>query len=83
MFVYNAARDYARVTSGGAESVAQMTDAANSAAEDLLNTAQNPEQFEAALSAMQIDMQNVTSTLADQIQAIRGKTSAKTGGRAV
>jgi len=79
VFVYTAARDYARVTSGGSESVAQMTDAANSAADALLNSAMTPEAFESALGAMQRDMDNATGTLKDQIQVVRGDVGRKPG----
>jgi hypothetical protein len=77
VFVYTAARDYARVTSGGAESVAQMTDAANEAAESLLNSAMTPDAFSAALEAMQIDMDNAMGTLGDQIATVRGQAGRR------
>lgn len=79
VFVYTAARDYARVTSGGAESVAQMTDAATEAADVLLNSAQTPEAFAASLKAMQADMDNVTSTIRDQIVNLKTDVGAKPG----
>ena len=71
VFVYDAARDYARTTSGGAESVAQMTDTANAAADRLLNAAQTPAAFEAALQAMARGMDTATNAQEAQI----GKTS--------
>jgi hypothetical protein len=95
VFVYTAARDYARVTTGGAESVAQMTDTANEAADHLLNTAQTPAAFNAALEAMAVDMANATSTLKDQLDLVRGgiagaarstpqvQTPAPTGGATI
>jgi hypothetical protein len=71
VFVYDAARDYARTTAGAAESVGQMTDTANAQADRLLNAAQTPEAFEAALNAMARGMETATNALEQQI----GRTS--------
>ena len=79
VFAYNAARDYARVSAGGAESVAQMTDAAAAAADALLNTAMNPEQLAEVVAAMKADMQNTTSTLEQQLAETKARIRQKPG----
>lgn len=79
VFVYTAARDYARVTTGGSESVAQMTDAATEAADALLNTAQTPEAFMATLSAMKADMDNVKSSYRAQMEQLMGSVGNTPG----
>jgi hypothetical protein len=62
VFVFNTARDYAKATSGSAGSIQQMTDAQIKASEMLLNSAQNKQQFLAALGSMKQDMANVLTT---------------------
>jgi hypothetical protein len=69
VFVFTAARDYAKVTSGGALSIAELSVAAAQKADELLNSAQSPEQFKAAAGAMRQDMANVMDT---QRQGIGG-----------
>lgn len=59
VYVYTAAREYAKVTSGGALSTAGLTDSAAKEAEKLLSVSQSPEAFAAAVDAMKQDMQNV------------------------
>lgn len=66
-YIYTAAREYAKVTSGSAQSVAGLSDSAAKEAEKLLNAAQTPEAFAAAAGAMQNDMQNVTKNQLKQI----------------
>ena len=58
VFVFNAARDYAKATSGSAGSVQQMTDAQIKASELLFSLRQSPEAFKAAAESMRADMQN-------------------------
>lgn len=66
-YIYTAAREYAKVTSGASQSVAGLSDTAAKEAEKLLNAAQTPEAFAAAAGAMQNDMQNVTKNQIKQI----------------
>jgi hypothetical protein len=70
VFVYTAARDYAKVTSGGALSIAELSVAAAQKADILLNSAQSPGQFKAAANAMRRDMGNVMDTQRDQIGGV-------------
>lgn len=58
-YIYTAAREYAKVTSGGAASAQGLTDSAAREAEKLLSSAQAPESFAAAVQAMKGDMGNV------------------------
>lgn len=58
-YVYTAAREYAKVTSGGAASSQGLTDSAAREATKLLNAAQAPETFAAVVQAMKNDMANV------------------------
>ena len=80
VFIYSAARDYAKVTSGGSESVAALTDAANQKADELLNAAQTPESFQAALTAMQQDMDNAVQTLVAERDLTQQKIRQTPGG---
>ncbi len=66
-YIYTAAREYAKVVSGNAGSVAALTDTASKKADSLLSAAQTPEAFAAAVEAMQADMRNVTKNQASQI----------------
>lgn len=59
VYIYTAAREYAKVTSGGAASSQGLTDSAAKEAEKLLNAAQAPETLAAAIEAMQGDMSNI------------------------
>jgi hypothetical protein len=83
-YIYTAAREYAKVTSGSAASVQGLTDSATKAADQLLNAAQTPEAFNAAIGAMQKDMQNVTKNQLKQIESVSGtvaKFLAKANGQ--
>lgn len=84
-FIYTAAREYAKVTSGAAQSVAGLSDSAAREASKLLNTAQTPDALRAAAEAMIEDMDNVTSGQAQQIAKVGpgGDVVAQflTGGR--
>jgi hypothetical protein len=72
-YVYTAAREYAKVTSGGAASAQGLTDAAAREAEKLLNTAQSPRAFAAAVQAMRDDMANVQKNYQAQVANMRGQ----------
>jgi hypothetical protein len=72
VYIYTAAREYAKVTSGGAMSAQQITDTASKEAEKLLNARQSPQAFSAAVSAMQDDMDNVTKRQTEGIQRVSG-----------
>lgn len=69
-YVYTAAREYAKVTSGGSASSQGLTDSAAKEAEKLLSTAQSPEAFSAAVDAMKADMGNVVSEQAQGLSKI-------------
>jgi hypothetical protein len=58
VYVYSAARDYAKVTSGAEASVAELTVSAAAKADQLLNVSQSPERFAGAIAAMRKDMAN-------------------------
>lgn len=66
--IFTAAREYAKVTSGGALSAQALSDSAAAEASKLLNAAQSPEALKAAIEAMQNDMDNVTR---EQSQGLR------------
>ena len=66
-YIYTAAREYAKVTSGGAMSSSGLTDSAQKEAANLLNAAQTPEAFTAATEAMKADMGNVTKNQRAQV----------------
>jgi len=72
-YVYTAAREYAKVTSGGAASSQGLTDSAAREAEKLLNTAQSPRAFAAAVRAMKDDMANVQKNYRGQMQQLQGQ----------
>lgn len=69
-YIYTAAREYAKVTSGAAMSASGLTDSASKATEHLLSAATSPEAFKAAVDAMKQDMNNVTTNYEDQISSI-------------
>lgn len=58
-YIYTAAREYAKVTSGGALSAQGLTDSAQKEAQKLMNAAQAPETLAAVADAMKNDMANV------------------------
>ncbi len=60
-YVYTAAREYAKVTSGGAASSQGLTDSAAREASKLLNVAQAPEVFAGVVQAMKNDAGNVVT----------------------
>jgi len=67
LFIYTAAREYAKVISGSAASIAGLTDSANAAADKLLSAAQSPDTFISVAQGMQADMDNVTNNQLKQI----------------
>jgi hypothetical protein len=73
--IYTAAREYAKVTTGGAMSAAGLSDTAAREATKLLNAAQSPAAFAAAVAAMKQDMGNV---IAEQASGI-GRVSSTLG----
>lgn len=86
-YVYTAAREYAKVTSGGAASSQGLTDSAAREAAKLLSAAQAPETFAAVVQAMKNDMANVvleqSKGLARVSSTIGNFFSVANGGGAV
>lgn len=83
LYIYSAAREYARVTTGAGASNAELTKAAAEKADALLNAAQAPKTFAAVAGAMQNDMDavirnqqqtlaNVSSTIANFLSVTHG-----------
>lgn len=71
-YIYTAAREYAKVTSGGAASAQGLTDSASKEAERLLNAAQTPQAFAAAVTAMRNDMKNVVGQQRNELARTSG-----------
>lgn len=71
LYIYTAAREYAKVTTGAAASVQGLTDSASKKVDSLISSAQSPETFQGVIQAMQRDMHNVTGNQIKQI----GQTS--------
>lgn len=69
-YIYTAVREYGKVTSGGAASSQGLTDAQTSAASQLINAAQNPANFQAAIDAMKKDMTNSISGMTQEQSTI-------------
>lgn len=69
VYIYTIAREYGKVVSGSASSIAGLTDTQTKASELLLAARQSPEAFAAATEAMKNDMKNVQDKLLDQIGA--------------
>lgn len=93
LYIYTAAREYAKVTSGGAASTAGLTVSAAKEADALINAAQSPEAFAAVVQGMQNDMANVvknqqkqlagvSSTIANFFGAVNGVGPVDSGGPA-
>jgi hypothetical protein len=66
--IYTAAREYAKVTSNASQSVSELSQGAAKKADELINAAQQPEQFKAVTQGMQRDMNNVTAPLFKTLQ---------------
>ncbi len=72
-YIYTAAREYAKVTSGGAGSTQGLTDTAAKEASKLLNASQTPGGLQAAIEAMKNDMSNVTSGMTSEQGAVQSQ----------
>lgn len=79
-YIYTAAREYAKVTSGGALSAQGLTDSAAKEASKLLNSAQSPEAFSAAVEAMKADMANVVNERNKSLAGVSGTVASFLGG---
>lgn len=77
--IYTAAREYAKVTSGGAQSASGLTDSATQEAEKLINAAQSPDTFKQVVQTMQADMANVNNELAKQTSSFPSEIKALFG----
>lgn len=80
--LYTGAREYAKVSSGAAGSVAGLTDSATKEAERLVNAAMTQGQLKSTLDTMKADMKNVeeaqNSTLAGLRDQISGGVNTDT-----
>lgn len=70
--IYAAAREYAKVVSGSSASVAGLSDTAAREASKLLNSAQSPEAFQAAVAAMKADMANYIKNQQSAVDDLKG-----------
>ena len=70
LYVYTAARDYAKVSSGSAASVAGLTDAATAAANRILSASQSPAAMNAVIDGMQREMNVQITRQWEEIQNI-------------
>lgn len=75
-YIYTAAREYAKVVSGGAASAQGLTDTASREAERLLNVAKTPGGLESSIEAMKKDMENVIDRQLGQINSISSTISS-------
>lgn len=71
-YIYTAAREYAKVTSGGALSAQALSDSAAKEASKLLNAAQSPAAFRAVTQAMNDDMDNVMRRQSEGLKNVSG-----------
>ncbi len=78
--LFTAAREYAKVASGAAGSIAGLTDSAMKEAERLLNSAMTQDQLRAAIDAMKADMVNVRGSMEEQRQYIEDQIAGGGGG---
>lgn len=72
-YIYTAAREYAKVTSGGAKSAQGLTDSAQKEVDKLINASQSPEAFKQVVTAMRNDMNNVIKNFDKQTSAFPGE----------
>lgn len=72
LYIYTAAREYAKVVSGSAASTQGLTDSASREAAKLLSAAQAPDVFASVAQGMQKDMANVTGNQTKAIAAVNG-----------
>ena len=77
-YIYTAAREYAKVTTG-VTSGAALTDTATAKADQLLNAAQSPAVFQTVVTAMQNDMANVNSEQGTSLSAFAPNVSELLG----
>ena len=75
--LYTGAREYAKVASGAAGSVAGLTDSATKEAEKMVNSAMTPGQLKSTIETMKVDMENVKQS---QTQTIAGLKDQISGG---
>lgn len=83
VYIYGAARDYAKTVTGSAASVSELTKAGQDKADALLNAAQSPTAFTAAVQAMQREMAQVTGgqlAQIDRLDSTIGKIARVTSG---
>ena len=78
-YIYTAAREYAKVTQGAAMSAAGLTDSAAREVEKLINAAQTPDAFRAAVQSMKDDMANVKSSYEQQRQELQDRIGELSG----
>lgn len=79
--VYTAIREYAKVSTGSSNSVAELSAAAVKQAEALFSVAQSGETFEAAAEAMKQDMNSIVVAQHDQITKIQSEIKDITSPR--
>jgi hypothetical protein len=77
--IFTAANEYAKVTSGASASTAGITDSAIKEAQTLLNAAQTPDQFKAAVAQMKTVMGNQVKSLKDQVTLLSNQQDTLTG----
>jgi hypothetical protein len=70
LYIYTAGREYAKVTGGGAGSVAALTDYAAQQVDKLISAAQSPETFAKVAQGMRNDMKVTTDNQNKQIAAV-------------
>jgi hypothetical protein len=80
--VYTAIREYAKVSTGSFNSVAELSAASVAAAEKLFSSAQDGMTFAAAAQAMKDDMNSVATSQTDQIAFIQKQIREITNPRA-
>lgn len=71
--IYTAAREYAKVSTGSSASVAELSAEATKQVQALLNAAQAPETFAAAVGAMRDDMGSILSSNNETIGALEAQ----------
>lgn len=76
--LYTGAREYAKVSSGAAGSVAGLTDSATKEAERLVNAAMTQGQLKSTLDTMKLDMKNVEDAQQSTLQGLQDQISTGT-----
>ena len=77
--IYTAIREYAKVASGSSASVAGLSEGATHEATALLNSAQSPEAFKAAVQAMEADMDNIIKNWNASYEDTKNKLDRNSG----